>query len=251
MSDAELADVRERVANVSGRLRGRAAIAAGRGIAASQVLDGHPQSSTTADSWDFSAEPVRWIVFGTVQLAVTIAAGASHIRTRSGGLETETAADVALVSTLVAVAMAFIAVRLLPRMSPAMRTATRTCFLVGCVILPLGIAMGLQRILTDQAYEIDVMLRAIAVQTVGLVVMIVLWRRYPGPVTLLRRAAFSDAQCVELRERDPELAQRMKDAEIQALLAPTVLGHITPRLAERESARIDERWGVGLVDGVS
>ncbi|WAB82633.1 hypothetical protein OVN18_06435 [Microcella daejeonensis] len=251
MSAAELARVRARIAQLPARARGAAAVDAGRGIAAEVVLGEPADPDFVHDGQDLSTVPVRWIVFGCIQLLFVIMAGASHFGGRGGRLEPEEGANVALVCVIVGVALSALALRLLPIMPPPVRTATRTTLLIGSVILPLGFVLGIARLLFGEASEVDVMVRAAIVQALGAFVLLMMFRRVPGPVAVYRRYALSDAQCARLRADDPPVAQRMKDAEIQALLALTALGQVDPQLAERESARIDERWGAGLVDGAS
>ena len=124
MSDDELARVREGVAQLSPRTRGAEAVAAGRGVAAAVVLGASDSAAVGANPRDWSTVGAGWIAFGAVHLVAIIAAGASHLGGRGGRLEAETGADVALVSTLVAVALSLVAVRLLARMPAPMRSAT-------------------------------------------------------------------------------------------------------------------------------
>lgn len=247
MSEAELARVRDGVARLSTRARGVAAVEAGRGIAAAAVLGDPAGATATAsavdDEQNFSAVPRRWIVFGVIQISVVILPGVSHFNGRGSRLEPEAGADFALISTIVAVGLSLLAVRLLPRMPAPMRGATRTSLLVGSIILPVGFVLGLVRLVLGETSEVEVMLRAAIVQALGAVVLFVLWRRMPSPAAVHGRLALSDEECTRLRAADPETAQRMKDAEIQALLALTSLGQVGPDLAQREAAHIDERWG--------
>ncbi len=245
MSDTELARVRAEIADLPPRMRGAAAVEAGRGIAAAVVLDGRQQSPSAAAgaSNDWSTVPARWILLASAPLLAVFVAGLSHLGGRGGRLEPETGADVALVSTLLAVVLSVIAVRLLPRMPLPVRAATRLTLLLGWVVLPVGIVLGLLRLALGETNEIDVMVRAAVVQAAGAVVLLVLWRRLPRAVGGAARSALTDEDCGRLRQEHPDTAQRMKDAEIQALLALTALGQVDERLAARESARIDERWG--------
>ena len=216
---------------------------AGQGVAAAAVLRAPDSGREYESTDDLSAVPARWIVFGGLQLVTAILAGASHLGARGGRLEPETGANLALVSTLITVALAFAALRLVQQMPAVMRSSRRTPLVVALVLLPIGLVLGLLRLAFGEAYEVDVMVRAAVVQAAGFVALFVLWWRTPGPAAVQGRAALSDAECARLRVDDPDAAQRMKDAEIQALLALTALGQIDMRLAEAESARIDERWG--------
>ncbi|WAB84810.1 hypothetical protein OVN20_04385 [Microcella daejeonensis] len=224
---------------------------AGRGVAAEVVL-GDPAEVISADDADeFSNVPVRWIVFAALQALAVGAAGASHFGGRGGRLEPEVGANVALVSAIIAVLLSVLAVRLLPVMSLPMRRATRITVLVGSILIPVGLVVGLARLVLGEADEVDVMVRAAVVQALAAAALLVLLRRMPSPVEAYRRRALTDEECARLIAMNPEKAQRMKDAEIHALLAQKALGQVDQRLADRESARLDERWGVGLVDGAS
>ncbi|WAB82631.1 hypothetical protein OVN18_06425 [Microcella daejeonensis] len=250
MSDADLARVREQVAQLPPRLRGPAAVAAGRGIAADTVIRNEAPRGTVSDG-DLSGVPARWIVFAALQVLAAILAGASHLGGRGGRLDPEPAANTALIATVATVALGALALRLGPSMPMVLRSARRTPLLVALVLLPIGLVLGLVRLARGEAFDDGAMIRAAVVQVLGIVALVVILRRTPGQAAARAGAALSDGECSALRRHDPATAQRMKDAEIQALLALTALGQVDPQLAERESARIDERWGVGLVDGAS
>lgn len=247
MSDADLARVREQVAQLPPRLRGRAAVAAGRGIAADAVIRKEAPRGVVSEG-DLTGVPARWIVFAALQLLAAILAGASHLGGRGGRLDPEPAANLAVVATVAAVGLGALAVRLGPSMPMVLRAARRTPLLVALVLLPIGLVLGLVRLALGEASDDGAMIRAAVVQVLGVVALVVILRRTPGPAAARAGAALSDAECSALRRDDPTMAQRMKDAEIQALLALTALGQVDQQLAERESARIDERWGAGLVD---
>jgi len=241
VSEAELARVRDRVAHLSPRLSNRVAVAAGRSIAAEIVLGvdrgkrEDPDDLTTVGGW--------WITFGAVQLAAAIAAGASHLSGRGVRLEPENGALMAIISTVIAVVFAVTSYILSPRMPVAMRAATRTSYLAGFIVIPIGIVLGLLRLALGETDEAALMLGAAAIQSFGTLVLFRLWRRAPSLVALHGRHALSDAECADLRRRDADLAQRMKDAEIQALLALNALGQVDQELAQAEADRIDTRWG--------
>ncbi|WAB84812.1 hypothetical protein OVN20_04395 [Microcella daejeonensis] len=243
MSEWELARVRDQVAQLPGSLRGPSAVDAGRGVAAEAVLQAPAAGDDYPSTQDVSSVSGRWIAFGSVQLVAAILAGASHFGARGGRLEPEIAANIAVIGTLVSVIFGVLALRLGASMPMVLRSARRTPIIIALVLLPIGFTLGLVRLLTGESYEDVEMIRAAVVQAVGFAALLVIIRLTPGAAELRARAGLSDAECAELRVRDPELAQRMKDAEIQALLALTALGQVDAQLAERESARIDERWG--------
>ncbi len=243
MSEIELARVRDQISHLPSSLRGPTAVDAGRGIAAEAVLQAPAAGEDYPSTHDLSSVSGRWIVFGSVQLVAAILAGASHFGARGGRLEPEIAANIAVAGTLVSVLFGMLALRIGASMPMVLRSARRTPIIVALVLLPIGFTLGLVRLLTGEAYEDVPLIIAAVVQAVGFIALLVILRRTPGAVELRARAGLSDAQCAELRARDPDTAQRMKDAEIQALLALTALGQVDPQLADRESVRIDERWG--------
>ena len=242
MSEAELARVRDRVAHLSPRLRGSVAVAAGRSAAADIVLDRHAGSQPVNPD-DLSTVGAGWITFGLAHVALVIIPGVTHLSGRGSRLEPETGATAAIVSMVIAVVMSFVAFRSFPRMPVAMRKATRIAFQVGWIVAPLGFGAGLLRLILGETSEVGLMVSAAVVQIVGAVTLFWLWRRTPGFADFHGTSALSDAECRALCDQNPDAAQRMKDAEIQAMLALTALGQIDMRLAEAESARIDERWG--------
>ncbi|WAB84808.1 hypothetical protein OVN20_04375 [Microcella daejeonensis] len=251
MNGGELARVRAAIADLPPRLRGAAAIQAGRSIAAHVVLDRPESTPSREESNDWSTVSLRWILFASAHFLPVLIAGLSHLSGRDGRLEPEAAADSSLVSTIIAVAVSVIALRVMPRMPSPVRSGTRITLLIGCMVLPFGLVLGLLRLALGETDEVDVMVRAAVVQAIGAVSLFLLWRRARPRTAATADSALSDEECARLRRADPAAAQRMKDAEIQALLALTALGQVDQRLAERESARIDERWGAGLIDGSS
>jgi len=206
------------------------------------VLD-RDTGSQPVDPDDVSTLGAGWITFGLAHLALMILPGVTHFSGRGSRFEPETGASVAIVSMVLAVVMSFVAFRSIPRMPIAMRKATRIAIQVGWIIAPLGFGAGLLRLILGETIEVGLMVSAAVVQTVGAVTLFWLWRRTPGLVDFHGTSALSDAESRALCEQNPGAAQRMKDAEIQALLALTALGQIDMRLAEAESARIEERWG--------
>lgn len=235
--------VRDQVAQLPRRTRGPAAVAAGQGIATAVVLRPYASGEQRENRNDFTDVPGRWMALAGLQFVAGVMVGVTHIQGRSANaLQPETGADLAAISTLVALALAITALLLRSRMPLAMRLVMHVPLIVALVFLPIGFVHGLWRLTSGEADEADVMLRTAVVQAAGAIVVFVLWRRTPGTVAVYDRLALDDAECARLSEFDPATARRMKDAETQARRALVELGRVDAECAASASARTDERW---------
>lgn len=118
----------------------------------------------------------RWIVLLLVHVAALAAASLPHFPGRSGRTEVGLAADVALVGTLIAVAVSAVVVTLIPRMPSVVARSARGLLIAGAVALLLGAAVGVSRPLLGESIDDEVITRSVAVQAVGVIALLILAR---------------------------------------------------------------------------
>jgi hypothetical protein len=118
----------------------------------------------------------RWVVLLLVHVAALAAASLTHFPGRGGRTEAGLAADIALVGTLIAVAVSAVVVALIPRMPAVVARSARGLLIGGAVALLLGAAVGVSRPLLGESADAEVILRSVAVQAIGVVALLVLER---------------------------------------------------------------------------
>lgn len=196
-------------------------------------------------SVDFSTTPKRWIAFGVVFLASGLLIGTTHLGGRGGRLEPETGALIALVAAVVVSLFAVVSRRIRTRMPAVLAQSLRPIMLTGGIAAAVGAILGLVRVVLGEADDLALMLAAAAAQTACAALLIVLGMREPRASVSRATGAHAltlDA-CRRLRATDPERAQRMRDAEIQAVLALAALGRLTAEERDAASDEVDVRWG--------
>jgi len=242
MNDDELVLVRAEVAQLPAGVRGHAAISAARGIAAALVRP-EREGARSAPGLGWSAVSWRWISLGALQLTAELVAGLSHLGGRGGRLSPEGGAIATLVSVPVAIALAVLLRRFVGRMPLTMAGALRPIFLVGAGVGLVGLVLGPVRVALGEADDPRLVVAATVALAVGSGTLFLLGRGTPSSTAILASHALSDAEATDLRGRSPHSAQRMRDAEMQALRELRSLQRLTREELAAEAVRTDQRWG--------
>jgi len=245
VSERDLALVRARVAALPPGARGERALRLGRAIAARTVLTDDDTLERPGARTDFATTPARWLVFVGALFAAGLVAGATHVGGRGGRLEPELGAAVGAGAAIVTVLLALSARLLRERMPVELRLVLRPILVTASIAALVGAALGVVRLALGESDEPGHMLAASAVQVACAVLLGALALREPRASRRsgAQRRGLDAADCRRLRETDPDRAQRLRDAEIQALLALVALGRLSPAQRDRASAEIDARWG--------
>ncbi len=245
MSERDLALVRARVAALPPGARGERALRLGRAIAARTVLTDDDTLERPGARTDFATTPARWLVLAGALLAAGLVSGATHLGGRGGRLEPELGAAIGAGAAVVAAALALSARRVRDRMPGEVRRILRPILVTASIAALVGAVLGVVRLSLGESDEGGIMLAASAVQVACAVLLGALALREPRASRRsgAQRRGLDADDCRRLRETDPDRAQRLRDAEIQALLALVALGRLSPAQRDRASAEIDARWG--------